>query len=164
MTTKLKNVIEKIHKGVGRRLEIYNNINCGGCGTFAYFFIKQCEKYGVSANIVYFDRSFEKLPPEVRISNIVNCKKNSYSNVSAYHVMVIIGKTLVDAKYIGTRTPSGITHLEKTEIKVPAKFLGRTLKVRGQWNTDYSQEEYNPIVRRIVNNAFKKEYGAVVTK
>jgi len=166
MTTKLKNVIAKIHNGVYNNGSLNSVINRGGCGVFAYYFIKQCEKYNIKGiSLTYLDFEYEVIPPETRVYNITNCKNNWGLNISAQHIMVTINnKFLVDAGYIGTKKPNNYSHLKKTNIVVPAKLIGRTLKIRAQWNSWYEPEEYNPVIRRIINQAFKKEYGALVTK
>lgn len=165
MTNKLKNVIAKIHNDVYKNHNLSSSINGGGCGVFAYYFIKQCEKYNIRGiSLTYLDAEYEVIPPETRVYNITNCKSNWGLRISAQHIMVTINKKfLVDAKYIGTKKPNNYIHLKKTNIVVPAKLIGRTLKIRAQWNSWYEPEEYNPVIRKIINTAFKKEYGAVVT-
>ncbi len=153
MKKSIKNVIESIHEKISKNGELAEVINNGGCGAFAYYFLMALEKHNIKANVVYLDGTNRYNDVQEIQSNLAKAKKGF--NVSAWHVMIKVGKYYVDGRYINVNIPIEFSQCKILTFKIHSSFLKIAIRQPYQWNTQFDREHWSPYINRYIRESFK---------
>lgn len=164
----VKEIVSGIIDDIEQIYDLHDQINCGGCGVFAYYFLKYAEKFKVADNfkMVYLDDWCVFDSENEIVSNIKNVKNDRGLIVSTNHVMVSFTKSKKPYYIDGTWFKQYPNYLD--EDIAPTDYSGKvlTFKIKAsdyypvikanQWSDYYNRNKWNPIVKKIISQNFEK--------
>lgn len=157
MDKKLESIIESIqwdiaYKGI-------DSINCGGCGFFALMLAEELERNNIKYKWVYILSPWDSTDV---VNNINLNNQGDNVDCSAAHVMIHI-----DGYYIDGQCTYDLEQLEcrwlesRTKINFELSYKDMIRPIfTGGWNDMYARHMHNPIIKKIIKEAFNKYKAA----
>lgn len=152
--SELEVVFLTINEKVSQNYELSNDVNCGGCGWFCYFLMRELYKRGITegVDLIYLDDGDFNDSSDIEY-NLENCTGKR----SASHLMVRVGELYIDA--LSTSETVDWLYWDEEEefvVKTKLEYLLQACQNPSDWNKQYDPLLYNDLVEEIVVEAFLK--------